>query len=153
MLYPARPVTDGCGRTPAVTVRAHAMTMPGSAAILQPVEVTPKGLQSQIDDLVEQVTTHQLDIAKLKEDAAIDRVMIAELQAEGLVSQKHAAELERALMSSRTIGTAIGILMANRGIGQAEAFAVLQAASQRSNRKLRELATDLVETTERGERL
>jgi hypothetical protein len=129
----------------------HHDAAPGSAVILQPVEDTPKGLQIQLDDLVEQVRAHQLDIAKLKEDAVIDREMIAELQAEGLVSQKHAAELERALMSSRAIGTAIGILMANRGIGQAEAFAVLQAASQRSNRKLRDLATDLVETTERGE--
>jgi hypothetical protein len=109
------------------------------------------GLQYQIDELVDQVKTNRLDIAKLKEDAAIDREMIAELHSEGLVSQKHAAELEQALMSSRTIGTAIGILMASRDIGQAEAFAVLQAASQRSNRKLRDLATDLVESTERGE--
>jgi AmiR/NasT family two-component response regulator len=112
---------------------------------------TTARLQRQIDALVDQVKANRLDIAKLKADAAVDREMIAELQAEGLVSQKYAAELQRALMSSRTIGTAIGILMAGRGIGQAEAFAVLQTASQHSNRKLRDLATDLVETTERGE--
>jgi AmiR/NasT family two-component response regulator len=52
--------------------------------------------------------------------------------------------MDEALKSSRTIGAAIGIIMASRRLGEAEAFEVLRAVSQNSNRKLRDLAADLV---------
>jgi AmiR/NasT family two-component response regulator len=52
--------------------------------------------------------------------------------------------MEEALKSSRTVGAAIGILMASRGLSESEAFAILRKASQDSNRKIRELAAELV---------
>jgi chromosome segregation ATPase len=126
-------------------------------------------LQRQIDQLVAQVKsnrddiqglTERADAADLRADAArdraddlearsvIDRELIAELHADGVVRQEHVAELEAALASSRTIGAALGILMASRNIGQAEALTVLKETSQRTNTKLRDLAATLVNGTE-----
>jgi len=56
------------------------------------------------------------------------------------------AGLEQALVSNRSIGMAIGILMAIRRIGQDEAFDLLRRVSQRTNRKLREIADEVVHT-------
>ena len=54
--------------------------------------------------------------------------------------------LEQAVASNRAIGMAIGILMANARIGQDEAFDLLRTVSQRTNRKLREIADEVVHT-------
>ena len=76
--------------------------------------------------------------------ANVDAVLIAELQAEGIVTREHAANLEVALHSSRTIGAAIGILMARHNVYEAEAFQMLRRASMDTNRKLREVADEVV---------
>lgn len=54
--------------------------------------------------------------------------------------------LEQAVASNRSIGMAIGILMAIGRIGQDEAFDLLRRVSQRTNRKLREIADEVVHT-------
>lgn len=54
--------------------------------------------------------------------------------------------LEQAVASNRAIGMAIGILMAIGRVGQDEAFDLLRTVSQRTNRKLREIADDVVHT-------
>jgi transcriptional regulator with GAF, ATPase, and Fis domain len=54
--------------------------------------------------------------------------------------------LEQAVASNRAIGMAMGILMAIHRIGQDEAFDLLRTVSQRTNRKLREIADDVVHT-------
>jgi hypothetical protein len=82
-----------------------------------------------------------------------NRKMIGDLQVHGLVSEEHAAQLEQALLSSRTIGTAIGILMASRQVGHDQAVTILKEASQNSNRKIRDLAAEIVESADRGELL
>ena len=126
-------------------------------------------LQRQIDQLVTIVKSNRDDIqglsaradaAALRADAAhdraddlearsvIDRELIAALQADGVLHQEHVAELQAALTSSRTIGAALGILMASRNIGQAEALEVLKQTSQRTNTKMRDLAETLVRGTE-----
>jgi GAF domain-containing protein len=58
--------------------------------------------------------------------------------------------LEQALSSNRAIGMAIGILMATHGIGDGEAFDLLRVASQRSNRRLRDIADEVVRTRALG---
>lgn len=85
-------------------------------------------------------------IGDLEEHVDLDRAMILELQAEGLISQQHVAQLTEALHASRRIGAAIGIVMANRRVTEAEAFQVLTRASQNTNRKVRLIAEELVET-------
>ncbi|HYO38957.1 MAG TPA: GAF and ANTAR domain-containing protein [Nocardioidaceae bacterium] len=56
--------------------------------------------------------------------------------------------LRDALASRDVIGQAKGILMAQDGIDGDAAFAMLAAASQRENRKLRDVAQDMVESVE-----
>ena len=122
-------------------------------------------MQHQLDELANRVTTNhgnidaltmRADAADRRSDAAdarademeararVDRDMISELQAEGVLSREHIAQLEQALKSSRTIGAAIGLIMATRQVREEEAFQILKTASQNSNRKLRDLAEELV---------
>ena len=60
-----------------------------------------------------------------------------------------ARNLERALDSRAVIDQAKGVLMARHGITPAAAFDLLSEQSQRSNRKLREIAEELVAGTQR----
>ncbi|MFM6848717.1 MAG: ANTAR domain-containing protein [Terrabacter sp.] len=85
-------------------------------------------------------------IGQLEERVDISQKLIAELQAEGLVTLEHAAHLEEALTASRVIGAAIGIIMAYRKVSETDAFSVLVSASQNTNRKLRVLAAEIVDT-------
>ena len=83
--------------------------------------------------------------------ADLDRELIVELQADGVVSREHAQQMEEALRTSRTIGAAIGVIMASRAVSQDEAFAILKHASSSSNRKLRDLAAEIVEIGRLGQ--
>ncbi|NUR17787.1 MAG: ANTAR domain-containing protein, partial [Dermatophilaceae bacterium] len=82
----------------------------------------------------------------LESRADVDRQMIAALQADGTLGRQHAAHLEVALRSSRRIGAAIGIVMAVRRVDEDGAFQVLKEASSHANRKLREIADEVVRT-------
>jgi AmiR/NasT family two-component response regulator len=57
---------------------------------------------------------------------------------------EHAAHLEEALRTARLIGAAMGVVMADRKVTEADAFLILKRASQRANLKLRVLAEDVV---------
>jgi hypothetical protein len=54
--------------------------------------------------------------------------------------------LQQALAASREIGIAIGIVMTRHLVTQQQAFDLLRMASQRSHRKLRDIATRVAET-------
>lgn len=56
------------------------------------------------------------------------------------------ANLEIALQSSRRIGQALGIMMDRLAVTEDEAFTRLRMASQRSHRKLRDIAEEIVYT-------
>lgn len=56
------------------------------------------------------------------------------------------SNLGHALESSRSIGIAIGILMARHKITNDQAFELLRLASQHSHRKLRDIAVEVMET-------
>jgi GAF domain-containing protein len=60
-----------------------------------------------------------------------------------------ARNLERALDSRAVIDQAKGVLMARHGISAGAAFDLLSEHSQRTNRKLREIAEELVAGTQR----
>jgi signal transduction histidine kinase/CheY-like chemotaxis protein len=81
-------------------------------------------------ELLARVRVH-LELARLRE-YAISR------------AEDEAANLRRALSSNRQIGTAIGILMQRWKLGNEESFELLQVTSQRLNRKLRDLAEEVV---------
>jgi hypothetical protein len=72
------------------------------------------------------------------------RVAVHEL--ERCAAEDTVANLQLALATNRRIGTAIGILMAHRRITDEAAFDLLRDASQRTHRKLREIADEVVLT-------
>jgi hypothetical protein len=57
-----------------------------------------------------------------------------------------AEQLTQALQTNRVIGTAMGVLMAMQKITDEQAFARLRTISQNSNRKLRDVAEEVVRT-------
>jgi hypothetical protein len=54
------------------------------------------------------------------------------------------ASLQTAITTNRDIAAAVGILMAQRDIDYDDAYLLLRSASQNSNRKLREIAADVL---------
>ena len=65
-----------------------------------------------------------------------------------VVDQAHHMRL--AMESRAVIEQAKGVLMAQRGVDAQQAFDLLREASQRYNRKLRDIAVGIVESTQRG---
>jgi hypothetical protein len=61
-------------------------------------------------------------------------------------AREQAAQLQVALDNSRRIGMAMGVLMATHKITRDQAFALLRIVSQNTNRKLADIAGDVVET-------
>jgi transcriptional regulator with GAF, ATPase, and Fis domain len=59
--------------------------------------------------------------------------------------RRQVTQLELAVASRDVIGQAKGILMLQSGLGPDEAFALLIRASQRENRKLRDIAQDIAD--------
>ena len=68
------------------------------------------------------------------------------LEAQAVLDRADLASLHRALDSARRIGAAIGIVMVTLKVQEDAAFQVLRRASQNGNRKLREIADDVVAT-------
>jgi ANTAR domain len=82
---------------------------------------------------------------------ALNRRPVASQETSDLATaQAKIANLETALHTARTIGMAIGIVMERLKIPQADAFDVLVTVSHQENRRLRDIASDLVFTGELG---
>ena len=69
-----------------------------------------------------------------------------ECEAELGAARERIANLERALVNARRIGTAVGVVMAMYKVTDSEAFAMLAACSQAEHRKLRDVAQDVIDT-------
>jgi GAF domain-containing protein len=61
-------------------------------------------------------------------------------------ARERVENLQRALTSNRRIGMAMGVLMASHKLTADDAFTLLRIASQNSNRKLTDIADDVVTT-------
>ncbi len=62
------------------------------------------------------------------------------------LNRDKAVNLEHALRSNREIGVAMGVLMARYRLSRDQALDLLRITSQRSNRKLRDIATEVADT-------
>jgi GAF domain-containing protein len=84
------------------------------------------------------------------DDEAVERATLltehAALAIAAEISGERADNLEAALHNSRVIGEAVGILTERLRIPPGQAFGRLRAASQHGNRKVSDLAAELVET-------
>jgi hypothetical protein len=85
-------------------------------------------------------------VSVLEQQADIDQAIIEALEAEGIIDRAKIADLETALVTCRQIGASIGIIMAGQKITEGQAFRLLRAESQRLNRKLRDVASDVLLT-------
>lgn len=79
-------------------------------------------------------------------DATVELVRRERIHAALDAEHALSAQLRHALERSRDIGMAIGITMNASGITSEQAFEVLSKISQSTNRKLRDVAADLVRT-------
>lgn len=75
--------------------------------------------------------------------AVIERERLADVLA---ARQAQADNLRIALTTSRSISTAIGIIMANHKLTDKDAFDLLRRVSQHRHRKIHDLAVDVVDT-------
>ena len=73
---------------------------------------------------------------------------LARSRLELAAAAERAEHLERALVNSRRIGMALGILMERHRLTEAQAFDQLTGISSRRNVKLHQVAEDLVYTGE-----
>jgi hypothetical protein len=67
--------------------------------------------------------------------------------------ENQVATLEQALTTNRRIGAAIGVVMAMEKVTYEGAFDILKRASQHTNRKLRDIAEDVLLTGATAEHL
>lgn len=102
--------------------------------------------RERVDHLSQDAAVVRRDVAALEAQAVADRELIEHLQAEGSVDRERLANLEFALVSARRIGAATGILMASEKVTVDQAFERLRVASQRTHRKLRDVADDVLFT-------
>jgi len=102
-------------------------------------------LAAALDDLVLHLyADHPFDDANQR----IARLFAAQLAAavQTVHTRAKAANLERALATSRDIGVAMGIIMARRACTRDEAFDLLRRASRVHQRKLAGIAADVADT-------
>jgi hypothetical protein len=103
-------------------------------------------VHGQLESLRTQVERNRADIDELRGEADLDRKLLAALQSDGIVERQYIGQLEEALTTARKIGAAMGVVIAAKRCTEDEAFDVLAAESMRQNRKLREIADDLVQS-------
>ena len=63
-----------------------------------------------------------------------------------VIARERAANLEKALVNSRRIGMAVGVLMFSRKLTDDQAFALMRIVSQNTNRRMLLVAEDVIET-------
>ncbi|WP_255687318.1 GAF and ANTAR domain-containing protein [Pseudonocardia sp. TRM90224] len=84
------------------------------------------------------------------DDRALGTILAthAALAVRAAQDRERAANLDVALVSSRDIGVAMGVLMSAGLVSRDEAFTLLRRASQHLNRKLRDVALEVADTGE-----
>jgi ANTAR domain len=77
---------------------------------------------------------------------AAPRGVVAELQQRVLEAESRADNLQRAMLSNRRIGMAVGILLTRCRVTEDQAFELLRRRSMHCNQKLREIAEEVILT-------
>jgi len=118
-------------RTPVILLTARAGT-----------ESAAEGLRAGADDYI----VKPFDPAELLARLAVHHELACLRNFALDEAENRSASLERALTSNRQIGAAVGILMAMHQLTSERAFALLREASNKSNRRLRDVADQVVLT-------
>ncbi|MHA3700841.1 ANTAR domain-containing protein [Jatrophihabitans sp. YIM 134969] len=130
------------GRWPELAAQAHARGVRGVLAA--------RVVVSTVEDCPYVVTFYADQAAAFDGAGARDRadrcVALMGLAVAAVVSREQARNLTVALTSNREIGVGMGVLMARHRIERSQAFDLLRIASQRANRKLRDVASEVADT-------
>ena len=105
-------------------------------------EAIAQGMAVGADDYITKPFASQELLARLRANHELHQLREQAVDA----ADERTAQIRGGLQSNRVIGTAIGILMTTHRLSTEQGFALLVAASQHSNRKLRDLAADVIGT-------
>jgi GAF domain-containing protein len=128
-------------RWPEFAERVHAETGTNSMMSLR--------LFMEGDKRIAGLNLYSTQLDAFNADAAIIATVLATHTASALIAaaaRERAENLNRALISNRRIGMAMGVLMSSHKLTEDDAFALLRIVSQNSNRKLGDVAEDVVTT-------
>jgi GAF domain-containing protein len=101
------------------------------------------------DDRIAGLNLYSTQPDAFDDDAQIIATVLATHSATALIAasaRERVANLQRALTSNRRIGMAMGVLMSSHKLTEDDAFSLLRIASQHSNRKLIDVADDVIAT-------
>lgn len=100
-------------------------------------------------DALDGLNIYSDEVAAFSERSELVGLMLATHGALAVALSGHEEKVEnlqRALVSNREIGVAMGVLMAQHHVTRDQAFGLLRMASQNSNRKLHAIAVEVAET-------
>ena len=106
-------------------------------------------LGHDIGDRVDGLNIYSDEVAAFGERSELVGLMLATHGALAVAltaNQERVENLQKALLSNREIGVAMGVLMARHRVTRDQAFGLLRMASQNSNRKLHEVALQVADT-------
>ena len=101
------------------------------------------------EDLAAALNLYSRDPDAFDESSRLLAMLLATHAAQAVsvaLLRDEALNLRQAVETNREIGAAVGVLMATRKLTREQAFDILRIASQNQNRKLRDIATDVVDT-------
>ncbi|GAA1902413.1 ANTAR domain-containing protein [Lapillicoccus jejuensis] len=102
-------------------------------------------LHTGIDEVVSGLNLYA-DEPGAYDDTSVARGLLVATRAAAVIAGRKMSHLQKALESSRDIGAAVGVLMSAHKVTREQAFDLLSIASQRRNRRLRDVAAEVVES-------
>jgi AmiR/NasT family two-component response regulator len=111
------------------------------------------GVMQQVEDVTPHTYATWTEPSYGKDPVSHLAVAISTATATMTAMEEEINDLRGALTSSRTIGVAIGLLMARLQISRDQAFELLRLGSQHSNRKVRDIAEYMADTGQLPEQL
>ena len=128
-------------RWPEFGTRAHAET---GATSMMSLRLFMEG-----DERIAGLNLYSTRTDAFDDNAHVIATVVATHCATALIAataRERAENLQRALSSNRRIGMAMGVLMASHKLTEDDAFTLLRIASQNTNRKLTDIADDVITT-------
>jgi DNA-binding response OmpR family regulator len=105
-------------------------------------DAAAQGMAAGADDYITKPFTSAELLARIRANHELHQLREGAVDA----AETRAGQIRGALDSNRVIGTATGVLMTQHRLTAAQAFALLVAGSQHTNRKLRDLAAEVAST-------